>query len=57
MLLMTIPCMEEIFAVMKDLLDEKFNLTKESDKLKLDIKFPVMKKEKHLIILLNPVSQ
>ena len=49
--------MEENFAVMKDIPEEKFNLTKESDKLKLEIKFTVMKKEKHLIIELNPVSQ
>lgn len=49
--------MKENFAVMKDIPEEKFNLTKESDKLKLEIKFTVMKKEKHLIIELNPVSQ
>ena len=49
--------MEEVFSVMKDLSEEKFNLIKESDKFKLDIKIPVMKKEKHLIIDLNPIIE
>lgn len=49
--------MEEIFTVMKDMSEDKFNITKESDKLKLDIKFTVMKKDKHLIMELNPVSE
>ena len=49
--------MEEIFSVMKDICQEKFNLIKKSDKLELDITFTVMKKEKHLLINLNEVFE
>ena len=48
---------DEVFSIMKDLPQEKFNLKKDSDKYELDIAFPVMKKEKHLIINLNPVTE
>ena len=49
--------MEEIFSVMEDISKEKFNLIKESDKLKLDISFPILKKEKHLLINLKEVIE
>ena len=49
--------MEEIFSVMEDISKEKFNLIKESDKLKLDIAFPILKKEKHLLINLKEVIE
>ena len=49
--------MEEVFTAMKDLPKEDFNLKKEYDKIKLDIKFKIMKKEKHLIIDLIEVKE
>ena len=49
--------MKEIFAVIKDLKDDDFNLMKESDKYIFDIKIKVLKKEKHLKIDLNENKQ
>lgn len=49
--------MEEVFAVLKDLPDDKFAIIKESDKYKFDIICKVIKKEKHLFINLNPVIE
>ena len=49
--------MKEIFAVIKDLKDDDFNLMKESDKYIFDIKLKVLKKEKHLKIDLNENKQ
>ena len=49
--------MEEIFSAINDIPQEKFNLTKKSDKLEFDIPFIVIKKEKHLLISLNEVTE
>ena len=49
--------MEEIFSAINDIPQEKFNLTKKSDKLEFDIPFIVIKKEKHLLISLNEVIE
>ena len=49
--------MEEIFSAINDIPQEKYNLTKKSDKLEFDIPFIVIKKEKHLLISLNEVTE
>ena len=49
--------MEEIFSAINDIPQEKFNLTKKSDKLEFDMPFIVIKKEKHLLISLNEVIE
>ena len=49
--------MEEIFSSIKELSQDNLNLKKESDKYILDIKFIILKKERHLIIDLNQVEE
>ena len=49
--------MEELFSVINDLKEENFAIIKESDKFIFDIAFKVLKKEKHLPIIIKEVSE
>ena len=49
--------MGEFFAALEDLTKDKIKIEKSSDKYELDLSFKVLKKEKHLKIQINQVTQ